>query len=86
LRVEFKPEQSAPIAIRWRSDPSKPEGAETKIERRRVDALDCVTAEVAPNLTLKPFESGFLFLEILIETDRPLPEVCKHVAVTIMDK
>ncbi len=73
VNVDFKPEHLAPIALRWRTDPSKAEGREVKLNR--------LPAEVAPDPLTKPFEKGFLFLEVLIETKLPLPEVCKHVSV-----
>lgn len=73
VHVQFQQGVTAPIAIRWRTDPSKVEGREVKLEDGK--------GEIVPDPLAKPFEKGFLFLEVLIETDKPLGEVCKHVSV-----
>lgn len=72
VRVDFRPGKAVPVAVRWRTDPSKAEGREVALTEK---------AEVAPDPLAKPFEKGFLFLELLIETDRPLANVCRHVSV-----
>lgn len=77
VRVDFHNGKSCPVSVRWRRDPSKAEGQEVK--------LDAAKGVVAPDPLLMPFEKGFLFLEVLIETEKPLPEICRHVAVTLAD-
>jgi hypothetical protein len=77
VRVEFQPGQSAAVSVRWRTDPSKAEGREVKI--------DAGKGEVSPDPLSKPFEKGFLFLELLIETDKPLVDVCRHAAVAFVE-
>jgi hypothetical protein len=73
VRVQFQQGVTVPIAIRWRTDPSKAEGREVKVEAGG--------GEFRPDPLAKPFEKGFLFLEVLIESDKTLVEVCKHVSV-----
>jgi hypothetical protein len=85
VRVAFRIGRSAPVSIRWRTDPSKAEGREIKLERRASDPSDILTAEIRPDSLAKAFEKGFLFLEVLIETDGPLTDLCRHVAVTLAD-
>jgi hypothetical protein len=78
VRVEFQPGNSAPLSIRWRTDPSKAEGREFKFgEEKKV-------IEVAADPLISPFEKGYLFLEVLIETDRPLIKICKHVSAVLI--
>jgi hypothetical protein len=78
VRVAFRQGAPVPVAVRWRTDPSQPRGPETEVKGEKGGVLSTV---IKPGAALKPFEKGFLFLEVLIETDRPLAEVCEHVAV-----
>lgn len=78
--VRFVQGESCPIAVRWRTDPSKADGPEVRLAHKKDDALN---ADVAPDPLLKQFEKGFLFLEVLVETDKPIHTVCRHIAVTI---
>jgi hypothetical protein len=82
VRVELQDGQRVPLAVRWRSDPSSAQaGRESPLDLDRRDEKGRVLAERTPDRLQKPFEKGILFLEVLIETDRPLAEVCRHVAV-----
>jgi hypothetical protein len=80
LRVEFR-DKSVPIAIRWRTDPSRAAGREVQLSKSAGDPDGRLTAEFAPDALAKPFEKGFLFLEVLIRSEKPLAEVCEHIAV-----
>lgn len=75
LDVKYHSDKRAPISIRWRTDPSKAEGREFKIES--------LPATIAPDKLAKPFEKGFLFLELLIETKEPIEKICEHVSVVL---
>ncbi len=86
VRVEFQPGEGAAVAIRWRSDPSSAGGGREVALTTKGGGKNHVTAEVAPDTLLKPFEKGVLFLEVLIETTKPLPEVCRHVSVGFADR
>lgn len=77
VQVDFQNGKSCPVSVRWRTDPSKADEPEVKLEG--------AIGVVAPDALLKPFEKGFLFLDVLIETEKPLPEICRHVAVTFAD-
>ena len=47
-------------------------------------ALDIAkgAVEVTPDPLMKPFEKGYLYLELLLHTDKPPAELFRHVAVT----
>jgi hypothetical protein len=81
VRVEFVGDARVPVSVRWRSNPSSTAGS-------REVALDItkLPAEVAPDPLLKPFEKGFLYLELLLHTDKPPEELFRHVAVTVAKK
>ena len=81
LRVEFAGEVRAPVSVRWRSNPSSIAGS-------REVALDVakLPAEVTPDPLMKPFEKGYLYLEVLLHTDKPPEELVRHVAVTFAKK
>lgn len=74
--AEFAGENHVPVSVRWRTNPS------TTADSREV-ALDItkLPAAVAPDPLLKPFEKGFLFLEVLLHTDKPPEALFRHVAV-----
>lgn len=81
VRVEFATEKPIPVSVRWRSNPSSTTGS-------REVALDVtkLPAEVMPDPLLKPFEKGFLYLEVLLHTDKPPEELFRYVAVTFTKK
>jgi hypothetical protein len=81
VRVEFVEGKSVPVSLRWRTNPS------STADSREV-ALDATKfpVEVSPAERLKPFEKGYLFLEVLLHTDKPPEESVRHVAVTFAKK
>jgi hypothetical protein len=81
IRAEFVPGKRVPVSVRWRSNPSS-----TADSREAAVDADRLPARVAPDPELRPFEEGFLYLELLLHTDRPPAEVCRHVAVTLAEK
>jgi hypothetical protein len=79
--VEFAGEKRAAVSVRWRSNPSSTTGSrEVRLESTKFPA------EVAPDPLMKPFEKGYLFLEVLLHTDKPPEELFRHVAVTFVNK
>lgn len=78
VRVAFAPGKSAPVSVRWRSNPSSAAGGR-EVALARPDRATVA----APDLT--PFEPGFLYLEVLLHTAGPPGDVCRHVAVTYAD-
>lgn len=86
VRVEFQPGKRAAVAVRWRANPGTTAGSlERGLAATPRDKGDVLTARVVPELLLKPFEKGVLFLEVLIATNGVPDEVCRHVAVTWTD-
>jgi len=87
LAVTYEHGERCPIAVRWRTNPAIPGGRPIV---RLVDAVPSeskqFTTQVKPDLSAKPFESGFLYLEIMLETARPLADVCRHISLTFDDK
>ncbi len=83
VRVEFVPGKRAPVAVRWRSNPSSLDGSrETALDAGKADGEGRLVAEVAADPLLRPFEKGVLFLEVLLQTEGAPAEACRHVAVT----
>ncbi|HUR55118.1 MAG TPA: carboxypeptidase regulatory-like domain-containing protein [Gemmataceae bacterium] len=80
VRVEFVPGKRVPVSVRWRSNPS------STADSREVALAgpDFPVTVTTPALT--PFEKGYLFLEVLLHTDGPPADVCRHVAVTYRPK
>ncbi len=86
LQVTFQPGKEAPVAVRWRANPSLPaDGRETGLNLKKLDAKGRRIADLEPDPRLKPFEKGFLFLEVLFAVDSLAP-VLQHVAVGFLPK
>ncbi|MCI0458939.1 MAG: carboxypeptidase regulatory-like domain-containing protein [Gemmataceae bacterium] len=82
VRVEFQPGKQVPVLVRWRGNPSAlSESREAALDPKRVDEPGRLSAEVAPDERIRPFEKGVLFLEVLLQTERDPAEVCRHVAL-----
>ncbi len=81
VRVEFVGEKKVPVSVRWRSNPSSTVGG-------RETALDVAKfpVEVAPDVLMKPFEKGYLYLEVLLHTDGEPAKAVRHVAVAFAKK
>lgn len=79
--VEWTGDARVPVSLRWRRNPS------STADSREV-ALDVakLPTVIATYPLLKPFEKGYLFLEVLLHTDKPPEEVFRHVAVTFAKK
>lgn len=80
-RVEWVGEARVPVSVRWRSNPSSTAGS-------REVALDTdkLPAMVTPDPLTKPFEKGYVYLEVLLQTDGPPEKVVRHIAVTYAKK
>jgi hypothetical protein len=86
VQLDFGSEKPVPVIARWRSNPSSVGGShEVPLTTETDSPPHRFKAVTSAKQDLKPFEPGVLFLEILIESDRPLPNVCRHVAVTLSD-
>lgn len=84
VQVDFGSGKQVPVVARWRTNPSSLVGSrEVPLKLEHDEKSHRFRAVTAPDLT--PFEPGVLFLEVLIESDQPLPNVCRHVAVTYRD-
>ena len=81
VRVEWAGEARVPVSVRWRSNPSSTADS-------REAALDVAkgAVEMTPDPLMKPFEKGYLYLELLLHTDKPPAELFRHVAVTFAKK
>jgi hypothetical protein len=76
VRVAFRRGKTAPVALRWRSNPASTGGSrEVALKGDGV-----LTAEVTPP-ALKPFEKGVLYLEVLLGAAGKPGEAVEHVAV-----
>ena len=78
LRVDFHEGQSASIAVRWRGNPS-----DVNDSRESAIAVTDEAVILTPDARVRPFDKGFLFLEVLIAAKRP-NEVCRFVGVELL--
>ena len=69
------------MPLRWRSNPSSTAGS-----RAATPDVAEGAADVTPDPLLKPFEKGYLYLEVLLRADKPPEELFRHVAVTFAKK
>ncbi|MBI5757959.1 MAG: carboxypeptidase regulatory-like domain-containing protein [Planctomycetales bacterium] len=82
VQMDFGSGKQVPVIARWRTNPSSLGGSrEVPLKLERDGNSNRFQAVIAPDRTLTPFEAGVLFLEVLIETDQPLPVVCRHVTI-----
>jgi hypothetical protein len=78
VRITFQPGQTAPVSVRWRSNPASTGGSqEVPLASPRDGVL---TADVTPP-RLKPFEKGVLYLEVLLGVAGKPTEAVQHVGV-----
>jgi len=83
--IEFQAGKQVPVGIRWRSNPAlAADSLELPLTFERQDASGRLVAQVTPDRNLKPFEKGFLYLELLLKTEAKPNEVCRHAAVTFV--
>lgn len=86
IQIDFGSGKPMPIIARWRTNPSSLGGSrEIPLQLDRDGKTNTYRTITAADSNLKPFEVGVLFLEILIESDQPLPTACRHVAVTFVE-
>jgi hypothetical protein len=82
VRVEFQPGQRCPVAVRWRGNPAQAsDSREMMLSSEEPPAAGPLLAVVTPDARVRPFEKGFLFLDVILETPSPA-QTCRHVAVT----
>lgn len=86
VSLDLLPDKQLPAAIRWRTNPSSADGREVPLTLTRRDSDSRLAAEVTPPKDLVPFEQGYLFLELLLESEKPLAESCRHAAVRFLSK
>jgi hypothetical protein len=71
----------APVAIRWRRNAlDAGSGSVTAVSSADMDG-SLLTAIVEAESSSDSGYGGFVFAEVLIETERPLREVCRHLAL-----
>ena len=85
IRVAFVDDKPVSVSARWRSNPSSTAGSrEVPVNFARQDSVGRRTAEIKPPEGQPPFNANdrVLYLELLIDSDKPIESVCLHVAVT----
>lgn len=86
IHVNWGDLKDVPLFARWRTNPAvSGSGLVAPITLDKGMDMEFSTAIVVPPKSLTPFEKGFLYLEILIESTDPLSKTCDLVAVTFQD-
>lgn len=73
-----------PMIVRWRTNPAIPAGSQEETVTLRQNG-NMWSARVMSDRKLKPFEKGYHFLELIVESDKPLRETCRHLSVELVE-
>lgn len=85
--IEFHGDRNVPVLARWRTDPSNAgSGTEIPLEFTERDSSGRNIAQISPHKSLKPFEKGVLFLELLFDSPQSPATYCRQAGITLHSK